>query len=107
MRVYVANTDGASISIIDASTNRAIGEIPVSKNPHAVILSPDKTRFYVPSESEDVLDVIDRASLKAIARVPLAADRIISPLLRTAGTSMSVSGKNPGWKLSTPKACGS
>jgi YVTN family beta-propeller protein len=71
MRVYVANTDGASISIIDASTNRAIGEIPVSKNPHAVILSPDKTRFYVPSESEDVLDVIDRASLKSIARVPL------------------------------------
>ena len=71
MRVYVANTDGASVSIIDASTNRAIGEIPVSKNPHAVILSPDKTRFYVPSESEDVLDVIDRVSLKAIARVPL------------------------------------
>jgi YVTN family beta-propeller protein len=71
VRVYVANTDGASVSIIDASTNRAIGEIPVSKNPHAVILSPDRTRFYVPSESEDVLDVIDRSSLKTIAKVSL------------------------------------
>jgi YVTN family beta-propeller protein len=71
LRVYVANTDGASISIIDVSTNQVVGEIPVSKNPHAVLLSPDKTRFYVPSESEDVLDVIDRPSLKSIARVPL------------------------------------
>jgi YVTN family beta-propeller protein len=71
VRVYVANTDGASVSIIDALTNRTIGEIPVSKNPHAVILSPDRTRFYVPSESEDVLDVIDRPSLKTIAKVPL------------------------------------
>jgi YVTN family beta-propeller protein len=71
LRVYVANTDGASISIIDPLTNRAIGEFAVSKNPHAVILSPDKTRFYVPSESEDVLDVIDRSSLNRIAKVPL------------------------------------
>lgn len=71
LRVYVANTDGASISIIDPLTNRAIGEISVSKNPHAVILSPDMTRFYVPSESEDVLDVIDRFSLNRIAKVHL------------------------------------
>jgi YVTN family beta-propeller protein len=71
LRVYVANTDGASISIIDPLANRTIGEISVSKNPHAVILSPDKTRFYVPSESEDVLDVIDRPTLKSIAKVPL------------------------------------
>jgi YVTN family beta-propeller protein len=71
LRVYVANTDGASISIIDPSANRVIGEIPVSKNPHAVLLSPDRTRFYVPSESEDVLDVIDQPTLKSIARVPL------------------------------------
>jgi YVTN family beta-propeller protein len=71
VRVYVANTDEASVSVIDASTNRVIGQIPVSKNPHAIIISPDKTRFYVPSESEDVLDVIDRASLASIAKVPL------------------------------------
>jgi len=71
LRVYVANTDGATISIIDPSTNQVIGEIPVSKNPHAVLLSPDKSRFYVPSESQDVLDVMDRPSLKSIARVPL------------------------------------
>lgn len=71
VRVYVANTDGSSISVIDPEKNIVMGEIPVSRNPHAVILSPDQTRFYVPSESEDVLDVIDRATSRRIAKVPL------------------------------------
>jgi YVTN family beta-propeller protein len=71
VRVYVANTDGASISVIDPGRNVVVGEIPVSRNPHAVILSPDQSRFYVPSESEDVLDVIDRATSKPIAKIPL------------------------------------
>ncbi|HCC56227.1 MAG TPA: hypothetical protein DEQ47_03020 [Solibacterales bacterium] len=71
VRVYVANTDGASISVIDPVQNRVLEEIPVSRNPHAVLLSPDQTRFYVPSESEDVLDVIDRVTSKTIAKVPL------------------------------------
>ena len=71
LRVYVANTDGASISVIDPEKNVTVGEIPVSKNPHAVLISPDKTRFYVPSETQDVLDVVDRATSKMIAKIPL------------------------------------
>ena len=71
VRVYVANTDGATVSVIDPVKNAVVGEIPVSRNPHAVLLSPDQSRFYVPSESEDVLDVIERAGSKRIATIPL------------------------------------
>jgi len=71
VKIYVANTEGDTISIIDAQSERVTGEIKVSRNPHAVIISPDRSRFYVPSESEDVLDVIDAGTLKNIRRVPL------------------------------------
>src|SRR5258706_15675526 len=71
VRIYVANSDGDNITIIDPATNRVTGELKVSKNPHGIVPSPDKSRFYVSSESEDVLDVVDRASSKIIRRVPL------------------------------------
>jgi YVTN family beta-propeller protein len=71
VRIYVANTDGETVSIIDPVANRVAGEIRVSKNPHAFIVSPDRKRFYSASESEDVLDVIDSSSSKLLRRVPI------------------------------------
>jgi YVTN family beta-propeller protein len=43
----------------------------VSANPHGIVASPDGSRFYVSSESKDLLDVVDRKSMKIIRRVPL------------------------------------
>jgi YVTN family beta-propeller protein len=69
-RIYVANTGGADISVIDPATNSVIGVIRVSKHPHAIFASLDKSRLYVPSEQEDVLDVVDLGTSKVIHRVP-------------------------------------
>ena len=71
VRIYVANSDGDNVHVIDPEKNQVAGEIKVSKNPHGIVFSPDKKRFYVSSESEDVLDIVDRASSKIIRRVPL------------------------------------
>ena len=70
-RIYVANTGGADISVIDPAANSVIGMIRVSKHPHAIVGSLDKSRLYVPSEQEDVLDVVDLGTSKVIHRVPL------------------------------------
>jgi YVTN family beta-propeller protein len=71
VRIYVANSNGDNITIIDPVINKVCGEIKVSRNPHGIVPSPDKSRFYISSESEDVLDVVDRASGKILRRVPL------------------------------------
>ncbi len=71
VHIYVANSDGDTITVIDPATNTVSDDIKVSKNPHGIVPSPDKSRFYVSSESEDVLDVVDRATSKVIRRVPL------------------------------------
>ena len=43
----------------------------MSKNPHGIAVSPDKSRFYVSSESENVLDIVERTSGKMLRRVPI------------------------------------
>src|SRR5580700_3750100 len=71
VRIYVANSDGDDISIIDPATNKVAGTIKVSNNPHGIVPSPDKSRFYVSSEGDNLLDVVDRASSKVIKKIPL------------------------------------
>ena len=71
VRIYVANSDGDNITIIDPTTNKVSGEIQVSNHPHGIVSSPDQKRFYVSSEGDNVLDVVDRATAKVIRRIPL------------------------------------
>src|SRR5579863_2408662 len=72
VRIYVANSDDDHITVIDPMTAKVVDNIKVSANPHGIVSSPDKTRFYVSSESKDVLDVLDRRNGNKIIRsVPL------------------------------------
>jgi YVTN family beta-propeller protein len=71
VRVYVTNSGGDNISVIDPVTNTVTSEIKVSKNPHGIVPSLDKKRFFVSSEGENVMDVVDRASSQVIRRIPL------------------------------------
>ena len=43
----------------------------MSKNPHGIVPSPDGKRFYISSETENVLDVVDRSSFHIIRSVPV------------------------------------
>ena len=71
VHIYVANSAGDNITVIDPATDRVIGDIHVSRNPHGIVASPDGKRFYISSETENVLDVVDRGSSHIIRRVPL------------------------------------
>jgi YVTN family beta-propeller protein len=71
LRIYVTNSAGDNVTIIDPRTNQVAGEIRVSKNPHGIVPSPDGKWFYVSSETENVLDVIDRTNFHIIRRVPI------------------------------------
>ena len=71
VRVYVANSAGDDITVIDTATNKVAESIKVSNNPHGIVPSPDMSRFYVSSETDNVLDVVDRKTSKVIRRVPI------------------------------------
>ncbi len=71
-RVYVANRGGTTIDVIDTATNKVVDVIRGIESPEVIRFSPDGSRLYITSRSEDVLDVRDRKTGKQIKKVPLS-----------------------------------
>jgi YVTN family beta-propeller protein len=72
-RVYVTNSAGDSIDVVDPATNKVVQVIRGIELPHGIAFSPDGARIYVSNESESVLDVLDRKSGQILGKVPLTA----------------------------------
>ena len=77
-RIYVDNSGGADISVIDPATNSVTGVIRVSKHPHGIVASRDKSRLYVSSEQGDRIfwaTAVVEPMLFAVVGLALAARR--------------------------------
>jgi YVTN family beta-propeller protein len=72
VRIYITNSAGDSVRVIDPATNHVIQEIQGIEVPHGVTFAPDGSRVYVSNESEKVLDVVDRKTGNIIKKVPLS-----------------------------------
>lgn len=57
--VYVTNSAGNSLEVIDTSINQVVLVIYDIELPHGVGFSADGSRVYVGTEAEDMLDVVD------------------------------------------------
>jgi len=73
VRVYVTNSAGDSIDVVDPATNKVVQVIRGIELPHGIAFSPDGSRIYISNESESVLDVVDRKSGQILRKVPLTA----------------------------------
>ena len=71
-RIYVTNSAGDSIHVIDPATQKVVQVIPGIEGAHGIDFSPDGRRVYVSNEAERTLDVFDRASGKRLAQVKLS-----------------------------------
>src|SRR6266850_1451589 len=72
-RIYITNSAGDSIHVVDPATNKVVQVIKNVEGAHGVAFSPDGTRVYVSDEADSTLDVFDRKSGKLIKKVPLSA----------------------------------
>jgi YVTN family beta-propeller protein len=71
-RIYVTNSAGNTIDVIDPSSNKVVQTIHGIELPHGVAFSPDGARVYVSNESESVLDVIDQKSGEILSKISLS-----------------------------------
>ena len=69
--IYITNSAGDSIHVIDPTTNTVVQTIKGEEAAHGINFSPDGTRVYVSNESTSTLDVFDRKSGDLIKKVAL------------------------------------
>lgn len=70
--IYVTNSAGDNIHVIDPATNKVVQEIKGVEAAHGIVPAPDGSRVYVSNEADTTLDVFDRASGALIKKVPLS-----------------------------------
>ena len=96
VRIYITNSAGDSIDVIDPTTNKVVQEIKNYVGAHGIDFSPDGSRVYVSNEETSTLDVLDRKTGKLIKKVPLSdhpnlvavtknGDRIVVAIARGKG----------------------
>jgi YVTN family beta-propeller protein len=94
--IYVTNSAGDNIHVIDPATNKVVQEIKGIEAAHGIVPAPDGTRVYVSNEADTTLDVFDRLSGALIKKVPLSnrpnniavtkeGDRILVGIARGGG----------------------
>jgi YVTN family beta-propeller protein len=70
--VYVTNSAGDNVHVVDPATNKVVQVINGIEAPHGIDFSPDGARVYLSNEADHTLDVVDRRSGAIIEKVPLS-----------------------------------
>ncbi|HLH94026.1 MAG TPA: cytochrome D1 domain-containing protein [Xanthobacteraceae bacterium] len=71
-RIYITNSAGDSINVIDPETNTVVQTIKGEEAAHGINFSPDGTRVYVSNEATSTLDVFDQKTGNLIKKVTLS-----------------------------------
>jgi YVTN family beta-propeller protein len=71
VRIYVTNSAGNTVDVIDPATNKTVQTIDGIELPHGVVFSPDGSRVYISNEFESILDVVDGNTGHILEKVPL------------------------------------
>jgi YVTN family beta-propeller protein len=96
-RIYVTNSAGNTVDVIDSSTNQVVQVISGIELPHGVVLSPDGKRVYVSNESESIVDVVDRESAKILKKVALSGHPNNLTITKDGGRILVGIREDPGW----------
>src|SRR5215468_12482026 len=74
LRIVQTNSAGDNVHIIDAVTNKVVGEIKGIEAPHGLAVAPDGSRIYVSEQADKTLVVVDGKSLQVTKRIPLSGN---------------------------------
>jgi YVTN family beta-propeller protein len=68
-KVYVANSDSNTVSVIDTTSDKVVANVTVGKSPFRVAIDPFDDKVYVANRDSNTVSVIDTTSDKVVARV--------------------------------------
>ena len=71
-RLYVGNSRGDDISVVDLSSYKVVGDIKLGERIHGVAVQPDGKRLFVTVESDHTLRIIDTATQQTLGTVKVS-----------------------------------
>jgi YVTN family beta-propeller protein len=71
-RLYVDNSRGDSVSVIDLSSLKLVDEIKLGQNVHGIAVQPDGHRLFATVESDHTLRIVDLQTKSAVGTVKLS-----------------------------------
>jgi YVTN family beta-propeller protein len=74
LRIVQSNSAGDNLHIIDAITNKVVGEIKGIEAPHGLAVSPDGSRIFISEEAGDTVVVVDGKTMNVIKKIPLSGN---------------------------------
>jgi YVTN family beta-propeller protein len=89
-RIYVLNIEGASVDVIDPATNKVVQRIEGIPHPHGVAFSPDGSRAYFTSESENALFEVNTKTGKVLRKVGMSPGTANVPTITKDGSRVFV-----------------
>ena len=95
-RVYVTNSAGDSIHVVDTATNKVVQVIKGVEAAHGVNFATDGSKVYVSNESTSTLDVFDRKSGTLIKKIELSAHPNNIAVSKDGGRIFVAIARDPG-----------
>ena len=74
-RLYVTNSGGDGITVIDMGALKVIGTIQLGEHVHGVALQADGRRLFATVESDNTLRIVDTATNKMLSTIKLTGNR--------------------------------
>ena len=113
VRIYITNSAGDAIDVIDPATNKVVQEIKGIEAAHGINFSHDGSMVFVSNEATSTLDVFDRASGALIKKIALSdhpnniavtpsGDRVVVAIARGSGALDIVDTKTLTLKKTIP-----
>jgi len=95
-RVYVTNSAGDSIHVVDTTTNKVVQVIKGIEAAHGINFATDGSKAYVSNESTSTLDVFDRKSGTLIKKIELSAHPNNIAVSKDGGRIFVAIARDPG-----------
>jgi YVTN family beta-propeller protein/VCBS repeat-containing protein len=88
-RLYVANTVGNSVSVLDANTGTPLTTLPVGARPSGLAVSPNGQTLYVANQSSNTVSAYSTTTGASLGNIPVAAPQGLA--INPAGDRLYVS----------------
>ena len=95
--IFVSNEKTNNIIVIDPKTDKVVNDIEVSRRPRDMHFNADHTKLYVACGDDDVIDILDVASLKVVGKLVTGPREVVHPDVNVPGVqkTFETGAKNP------------